>query len=95
MTDRRLGKSLQMGISTNAGALPCGAAPAKREDLQSECLTQLAFLESAIERVPADKRLSRKLNELHELACGGWSVSALLAPDSKTVVLLACRGGVA
>jgi len=44
-----------------------------------------------IERVPSDKKLSAHLSRYRELAREGWDVTALLAPDSKTVVLMACR----
>lgn len=44
-----------------------------------------------IERVPSDPRLAGELQRYKRLAHEGWSVSALLAPDSRSVVLLACR----
>lgn len=50
---------------------------------------------SRIERVPSDLRLANKLGEYRQLGKSGWDVTALLAPDSKTVVLLACREGAA
>ena len=43
-----------------------------------------------IERVPSDPRLAGELQRYKELARAGWDVTALLAPDSKTVVLMAC-----
>jgi hypothetical protein len=43
-----------------------------------------------IERVPSDPRLAARLQEYRQLARDGWNVTALLAPDSKTVVLIAC-----
>lgn len=49
-------------------------------------------VESMIERVPSDFRISIRLGEYKDLARQGWAVSALLAPDSKTMVLIACRG---
>jgi hypothetical protein len=50
-------------------------------------------LEAFIERVPSDSRLGDKLDEWKHLSREGWDVTALLAPDSKTVVGLGCRGG--
>lgn len=49
------------------------------------------MLETSIERVKADAHLGRKLSELKALREQGWQVTALIAPDQKTVVLLACR----
>lgn len=48
-------------------------------------------VESRLERVPADATLPRHLAEYKTLAAHDWDVTVLLAPDSKTVVLLACR----
>jgi hypothetical protein len=42
-----------------------------------------------IERVPSDSQLSKRLAEWGALRRDGWDVTALLAPDRKTVVLLA------
>lgn len=44
-----------------------------------------------IERVPSDPRLASKLQEYKRLREDGWDVTALLAPDSRTVLLMACR----
>lgn len=43
-----------------------------------------------IERIPASS-LNRRLDEWKALQQEGWSVTALAAPDRRTVVLLACR----
>lgn len=44
-----------------------------------------------LERIPTDPRMGERLYEYKQLAREGWSVSALLAPDSKTVVLIGCK----
>jgi len=43
-----------------------------------------------IERVPSSQ-LNRKLDEWKQLQRAGWDVTALAAPDGRSVVLLACR----
>lgn len=53
-------------------------------------LTLIGSPRSMIERVPSDPRLAARLQEYRQLARDGWNVTALLAPDSKTVVLIAC-----
>lgn len=49
-------------------------------------------LEVFIERVPADKKLPGVLARWKEMQRGGWDLTVLVAPDSKTVVALGCRG---
>ena len=56
---------------------------------EEECV---APVESMIERVPSDFRISTRLGEYKALAREGWNVKALLAPDSKTMVLIAWGG---
>jgi len=48
---------------------------------------------SFIERIPVDKSLARRLEELRMQSQQGYCVAALLAPDRRTVVLLGCSLG--
>lgn len=48
-------------------------------------------MRTRIERVPVDAQLQYRLDDLKALRAEGWDVMALLAPDQKTVVLLALR----
>jgi len=50
------------------------------------------MIETMIERV-AVKSFGNALKEWKALQATGWSVTALLAPDKRTCVLLACRDG--
>jgi hypothetical protein len=52
-----------------------------------------AELEWFVERVPCDNRLGDRIDGWKQLVRDGWDVTALLAPDSKTVLALGCRGG--
>lgn len=54
-------------------------------------LCAVGEVRTMIERVPSDPRLAADLQRYNQLAREGWNVTALLAPDSKTVVLLACQ----
>ena len=49
------------------------------------------YSEWFIERVAADKTLSNEIERWKTMSACGWDVTALLAPDSKTVVALGCR----
>lgn len=49
-------------------------------------------LETMIERVPAGE-LTRRVPEWKRLREQGWVLTVLVAPDSRTVVALGCRGG--
>lgn len=42
-----------------------------------------------IERVPVDKATAARLAAWSALTGEGWSVTALLAPDGRTIVFLA------
>lgn len=44
-----------------------------------------------IERVPSDARLTGHIDRWRTMSACGWDVTALVAPDSKTVVALGCR----
>ena len=50
-------------------------------------------VQTMIERVPSDRYFGRTLDVWKPLRHEGWDVTALLAPDKKTVVYLACRQG--
>lgn len=45
-----------------------------------------------LERRPADSALPSWLAELKLLQRRGWDLTVLLAPDSRSVVALGCRG---
>jgi hypothetical protein len=49
-------------------------------------------LETYIERIPS-RDLSGRLDEWKQMRRDGWDVTVLVAPDSRTVLALACRGG--
>lgn len=49
-------------------------------------------LETFVERVPVDSFLSAHIDRWKAMRRDGWDVTALLAPDSRSVVCLACRG---
>jgi hypothetical protein len=44
-----------------------------------------------IERVTVDRYFGDQLDVWKNLRQDGWSVEALIAPDQKTVVFLACK----
>lgn len=44
-----------------------------------------------IERVPSDSELATRIDGWRELAGAGWDITALVAPDSRSVVALGCR----
>lgn len=44
-----------------------------------------------IERVPADSQLSDQIDRWKTMSACGWDVTALISPDSRTVVALGCR----
>lgn len=46
-----------------------------------------------IERVPADTKLSAAIDAWKALREDGWDVTALVAPDKRTVVFLALKQG--
>jgi hypothetical protein len=48
--------------------------------------------ETFIERVPSNSDLPKRIEEWKVLRRSGWDMTALLAPDSKTVLALGCRG---
>jgi hypothetical protein len=48
--------------------------------------------ETFIERVPSNSDLPKRIEEWKILRRSGWDLTALLAPDSKTVLALGCRG---
>jgi hypothetical protein len=48
--------------------------------------------ETFIERVPSNSDLPKRIEEWKILRRSGWDMTALLAPDSKTVLALGCRG---
>lgn len=48
-------------------------------------------IRSMIERVPANSRTATQLASYGQLSTEGWDVIALLAPDSKTIILLAVQ----
>jgi hypothetical protein len=50
-------------------------------------------LETMIERIPADKRTGKWLEQWKHLRRDGWTVTVLVAPDHKSIVGLACRWG--
>lgn len=50
-------------------------------------------LEVFLERVPSDVHLTDHLASWKAMQRNGWDLTALVAPDSKTVVALGCRGG--
>lgn len=76
--------SVQIALAYEPFELRCSRPPLRLVD---------APLESMLERVPSDLRLGSRLAEWKALRNDGWEVHALLAPDAKTVVLIACRGG--
>jgi hypothetical protein len=49
-------------------------------------------LETFVERVPSDVKLPTHLSRWKQLQREGWDVTALIAPDSKSVIALGCRG---
>jgi len=49
-------------------------------------------LETFLERVPSDAHLPDALARWKQMQREGWDLTALVAPDSKTVVALGCRG---
>jgi hypothetical protein len=53
----------------------------------------LGPVETRIERVPSDRRVSAWLDEWKALQRRGWDCTVLLAPDAKTLVGLGCRYG--
>ena len=50
-------------------------------------------LETYLARVPSDSHLATHLAEWKAMRRNGWDLTALVAPDAKTVVALGCRGG--
>jgi DNA polymerase IIIc chi subunit len=49
-------------------------------------------LETFIERVPSDHTLAAAIDRWKAMRADGWDLVALIAPDSKTVIALGCRG---
>lgn len=49
-------------------------------------------LEAFIERVPSDPKLTTHMDRWKQMHRDGWALTILLAPDSKSVVALGCRG---
>jgi hypothetical protein len=47
--------------------------------------------ETRIERVPVDAHLADRISEWKTWKRYGWQVTALIAPDERTVLVLACR----
>lgn len=48
-------------------------------------------IRSMIERAPADGKLLERIGAYKALRSAGWDVTALVAPDRRSVVFMACQ----